>query len=200
MNYKLPSILYLLRAILFVSVLLSLCFLSNATSAVIFLVAVAVNFCDFYITNKYMVGRIGNINSIIFGVIDRLIVLLPLLFMSITGILKVWVFLIVFAFESLMFLFRNFDSSDTKYVKSKSTIYIFYNLTIYISICCLLLNELTVGVYMLFVSTIISAVYVIMSSCTWGSGKNEDSSKSLPDKNSSFTKVENSYTNGEIVE
>ena len=58
MSYKIPSFLYLSRVVLLLSTLLSLLFLEPATTAVIYLVVLAISFCEYYIQNKYFAGRL----------------------------------------------------------------------------------------------------------------------------------------------
>lgn len=171
MNYKLPSFLYVTRVILFVAVLLSLLFLENVTTAVIFTVVVAVHFGEVYIMDKYYSKSIGSCNNIVFGVIDRVIVLLPLLFMAIQGVLAVWVFVIIVAFEIVMFLYDNLDLVDGTHNKTTLSINIFYNILIYASIICFLISKTRIGVYVLFASSLCAAGYIIVASVLFSQEK-----------------------------
>ena len=188
MKYKLPSFLYVTRVILFVAVLLSLLFLENVTTAVIFTVLIAVHFGEVYIMNKYYAKSIGSCNNIVFGVIDRVIVLLPLLFMSIHGVLAIWVFVLLVAFEIVMFLYDSLDMVDGKHCKFTLGINVLYNILIYAGIICFLLSKVRAGVYVLFASSLCSAIYIIASSVMFTQEKevlmenSEDSVKTIEEQ------------------
>ena len=168
MNYKLPKLLYSIRAVLFVSLLLSFLFLNKATSAVVFMITVVFDCCDFYITKKYFSGKLSLKNDLIFQIIDRCTVLLPLLFFVIYGMLSWWVYLIVVAFEVVIFYNINFINYQIKQRRVRNVFYVLYNLVIYSSIILYLLCSLSAGVYSLFVAEIFACVVVIISSIMQG--------------------------------
>ena len=161
MKYKIPTFMYTIKAILFISIILSLCFLNDLTTAVIYLVSVAINCCEYYIVNKY---KVGEWNNIIFKAISRMTIILPLIFMSIKRILLVWILIIVVAFEIFMFIYKNFVSVKLKARKISTILYILYNITMYVSVVAFLLIRTTTAVYSLLITTVLAAAFIIYSS------------------------------------
>lgn len=94
--------------------------------------------------------------------------LLPLLFFVIYGMLSWWVYLIVVAFEVVIFYNINFINYQIKQRRVRNVFYVLYNLVIYSSIILYLLCSLSAGVYSLFVAEIFACVVVIISSIMQG--------------------------------
>ena len=200
MSHKLPCFIYLIKCVLFVSVLLSLCFLNNLTTAVIFLIAVAVDCSDFFITNKYGLKVIGHINGIVFEIIDRFIVILPLLFSAIWGNLAVWVLFVLLAFEIALFVYRRIETGNIRLRKTRRILYCLYNLVIYFSVICFLIGRFNIGVYSLFVAVVLSSAFIIVSSVSTCLKAFEKKKEDAEKKEPGFEVEVVQRVDGEIVE
>lgn len=201
MNFKLPSLLYVIRAVIFASLLLCLIFMNNVVSSVIFLIAVAFNICDFVVSSKYGIKNYGKINNLFFLIIDRCIVLLPLLFATISGSIAVWVLLILVVFEIATSLYRYFDDSKALKKKIGYSIYLIYNLVLYTSSILYLYNVYRVATYFIFVSSIIAAVYIVYSSIIFSEQDGVEECEPEEEKTKTSTIVESDDSRqNEIVE
>lgn len=164
MKYKMPNILYIAKAVMVIALLLTLSFSSVQVSAVLFCVAIAFSFCDFMINALYYKDNSGKFSSIISFVLDRVIVLLPLVFYIFYGILVAWVFAIIVVFEIAINLYKFFDETTGNKKLAGNLIYAVYNVAMYVSILTLMFSFEKVGIYSLFVATIIGAIYIVYSS------------------------------------
>jgi len=164
MNFKVPSLLYTIRIVIFASLLSCLIWMSNIVSGVVFLIAVAFNICDFVVTSKYGSYKCGKINKFVFMLFDRLIVLLPLIFAVVGKKMAVWVLLILVVFEFAIAMYKYYDETKGINKRVLNTIYVAYNLILYTSCILFLYNIMNVATYFVFASSIVGAGYIVYSS------------------------------------
>lgn len=163
MKVNLPSLLYVIRIVIFSSLLACLLWMNNVVSGVVFLIAIAFNICDFVVSSKYGITKVGKINGIILLIFDRMIVVLPLFFATISGRIELWVLLILFVFEFATCTYRYFDFSSGIRKRLNNGVYILYNLALYLSSLLYLFAEFKLAVYFIFSSSLIGCVYIIYS-------------------------------------
>lgn len=164
MKYKVPGFLYLIKSFLFLVMLLGLFFLEDTTLAVLFVVVVAVELGELYIVNRFLQSSIGVYNSVVFAIMDRVIVVLPLLFECVHNVLAVWVFVLVVALDVVIVIYRFLNCDSFRLRKLTKTIYIVYNLLMYASVVVFLLNRVNIAVYLLFASNVCAGLSVVVSS------------------------------------
>lgn len=164
MKYKVPGFLYLIKSFLFVVMLLGLFFLEDTTLAVLFTVVVAIELGELYIVNRFLQSSIGVYNNVVFAIIDRVIVLLPLVFECVHNVLAVWVFMLVVALDIVVVVYKFLNCESFRLKKVSKTVNIIYNLLMYVSVVAFLLNQINVAVYLLFASNVSAGVSVIISS------------------------------------
>lgn len=200
MKYKVPSFLYLIKSFLFVVMLVGLFFLEDTTLAVLFVVVVAIELGEMYIVNRFLQSSIGVYNNVVFAVMDRVIVLLPLLFECINNVLAVWVFILVVALDIVIVIYRFLNYVNPRLRKLVKTVCVVYNLLMYASVVAFLLNMVTVAVYLLFASNVSAGVSVIISSITFALSDKDVVDAEEPVEESKKTLEVDDIANKEIIE
>lgn len=200
MKYKVPSFLYLIKAFLFVVMLVGLFFLEDTTLAVLFVVVVAIELGEMYIVNRFLQSSIGVYNSVVFAVMDRVIVLLPLLFECINNVLAVWVFILVVALDIVVVIYRFLNYANPRLRKLIKAVCVVYNLLMYASVVTFLSNMVTVAVYLLFASNVSAGVSVIISSIIFALSDKDVVESEDPAEEPKKTLEVSDIANKEIIE
>lgn len=178
MNYKLPSLLYTIRIIMFLAMLSSLLWMSSVISAVLFLVFVAFSICDFVIVNKYGKARVGGLNNLFFLILDRAIVLMPFFFACLYYSFAWWVFVILVVFEFSIHMYRIVDDNKNSN-KYKNMAYYIYNLVLFTAAIMFMIQKLFVANLFVFASTIIGGVCIVVLSIAFARAEDEEQKKGL---------------------
>jgi len=201
MNYKLPSLLYSIRLILFVSLLSSLLWMSSLISTVLYLVAASFYICDFVISNKYIKPRIGNVNKILLLILDRMIVLMPLFFACLYVSFAVWVFIILVILEVVINMYKLLRSNNVVSKKISNILLFIYNIAIYCAGILFMFTKLSLASYFVLAIVVMGAVCVIYLSITFaGEGEELNSGNESQENGSNDVVIDHSSMSDEIVE
>ena len=201
MNYKLPSLLYSIRLILFVSLLSSLLWMSSLISTVLYLVAASFYICDFVISNKYIKPRIGNVNKILLLILDRMIVLMPLFFACLYVSFAVWVFIILVILEVVINMYKLLRSNNVVSKKISNILLFIYNIAIYCAGILFMFTKVSLASYFVLAIVVMGAVCVIYLSITIVSeGEEANGGNESQENGSNDVVIDHSSMSDEIVE
>lgn len=181
MNIKFPSLLYFARTVIFASLLCCLILMSDVVSSVVYLVAIAFNLCEYVVLVKYKINNFSLVHKVLFMVLDRTIVIMPLLFAVVRGKLAVWVILILVAFEIIINMYKAINFAEKAKKKIGDWLFLLYNLTLYISALLYMYNEVVVASYFVLGASVFAAFNIIYTSITFNEKMEDDEEEKQSD-------------------